>query len=178
MKRAEEVKEMQSAEGLFLYEPGDILLIHLDFSKIQEKLNKTRRTFNRLAQFLAYDHGNVVCRILRKLGRMTEEEKEQALIQNHDIQRRGSEHTKEATLNTSNDEAFWNKRNADLSGNTAYSIEQIVADILKEDPPAKKRSHKKKSRQIDYDNLIVPNNLKPVKEIFGRPFHGLYYDEI
>jgi hypothetical protein len=37
---------------------------------------------------------------------------------------------------------------------------------------------KKKQKVIDYDNLEVPDNLKPIKEIFGRPFHGLFYDEV
>jgi hypothetical protein len=51
-------------EGLFFYKPGDILLIHIDNVKNAEWLNKKRRTFNRLATFLGYDHGNVVCQVL------------------------------------------------------------------------------------------------------------------
>jgi hypothetical protein len=77
MNRAEEVKLMQSVEGLFLYKPGDVLLIHHDFSKTADKLNKTRRTFNRLAEFLGYDHGNVVCRVLRRTSHMNEDEKKE-----------------------------------------------------------------------------------------------------
>jgi hypothetical protein len=75
MNRAEEVKSMQISEGLFLYKPGNILLIHLNFSKTKDKLNKTRRTFNRLAEFLNYDHGNVVCQVIRKTNHMDEGER-------------------------------------------------------------------------------------------------------
>jgi hypothetical protein len=64
LKRLEEVKHQQNIEGLFFYKPGDILLIHLDNSKNIDKLNKKRRVFNRLATFLDYNHGNVVCQVL------------------------------------------------------------------------------------------------------------------
>jgi hypothetical protein len=66
MRRLDEVKQLQFAEGLFFYRPGDLLLIHVDTSKTEMKLAKTRRAFNRLASFLGYDHGNVVCQVLFK----------------------------------------------------------------------------------------------------------------
>jgi hypothetical protein len=66
LKKLDEVKQLQNIEGLFFYKPGDILLIHIDNAKNAEKLNKKRRTFNRLATFLSYNHGNVVCQVLFK----------------------------------------------------------------------------------------------------------------
>jgi hypothetical protein len=49
-KKLEKIKEMQKESDLTDYEPGNILLIHLDFSKTQDKFNKKRRTFNKLAK--------------------------------------------------------------------------------------------------------------------------------
>jgi hypothetical protein len=66
MRRLDEVKVLQFTEGLLFYRPGDILLIHVDFKKTDQKLAKTRRTFNHLATFLGYDHGNIVCKVIYK----------------------------------------------------------------------------------------------------------------
>jgi hypothetical protein len=66
LRRIDEVKHLQKIEGHFFYKPGDILLVHIDNAKNADKLNKKRRIFNRLATFLAYDHGNVVCQVLYK----------------------------------------------------------------------------------------------------------------
>jgi hypothetical protein len=43
------------------YEPGNILLIHLDFAKTSARFNKKRRVFNKLARFVSYEFGNVKC---------------------------------------------------------------------------------------------------------------------
>jgi hypothetical protein len=50
----------------FSYKTNNILLIHLDNSKNADKMTKKRRIFNRLAIFLGYEHGNVVCQLLYK----------------------------------------------------------------------------------------------------------------
>jgi hypothetical protein len=61
----EVAQERQAEEGLFSYEKGYVLLIHLDFSRTVFKFMKKRRVFNALAIFEKYEHGDVVCRILR-----------------------------------------------------------------------------------------------------------------
>ena len=53
---------------LFDYKPGNILLVHLDFSKTPMKFMKKRRNFNALAEFIEYQHGNVVARVLRLIN--------------------------------------------------------------------------------------------------------------
>jgi hypothetical protein len=58
-KKIEKIKEMQEESDLTDYEPRNILLIHLDFSKTQDRFNKKRRTFNKLAKFISYEFGNV-----------------------------------------------------------------------------------------------------------------------
>ena len=63
MKR-DKVLIAQRKEGLKKYQPGDILIIHLDFSKTGAKFEKQRRRFNRLAKFLKYEHGNVRCQLI------------------------------------------------------------------------------------------------------------------
>jgi hypothetical protein len=52
MKKLNEVKQLRFAEGLFFYKPGDILLIHIDTSKTEIMLAKTRKAFNFHAIFL------------------------------------------------------------------------------------------------------------------------------
>jgi hypothetical protein len=52
---------MQEESDLRDYELGNILLIHSDFSKTQDKFNKKRCTFNKLAKFISYEFGNVKC---------------------------------------------------------------------------------------------------------------------
>jgi hypothetical protein len=60
------VTEEQREEGLYNYKKGNILLIHLDLSKTDDKFKKQRRAFNQLAEFIEYDHGNVNCFILER----------------------------------------------------------------------------------------------------------------
>jgi hypothetical protein len=64
--RLQDVTEAQKEAELYNYIQGNILLIHLDFSKTDEKFKKQRRTFNQLAEFVKYDHGNVNCFILER----------------------------------------------------------------------------------------------------------------
>jgi hypothetical protein len=64
MYELEDVKEKQSNAGLFKYSTGNVLMIHLDDSKTKDRMQKIRRTFNRLAVFVEYSFGNVECRVI------------------------------------------------------------------------------------------------------------------
>jgi hypothetical protein len=68
MVRLDKVKELLHNEGFFNYKPGNVLLIHLDFSKTDDKMRKKRRAFNRLAEFDHYVNGNVRCSLLEWYG--------------------------------------------------------------------------------------------------------------
>jgi hypothetical protein len=64
----DEINKLQRDEGFFNYKPGNILLIHLDESKTDQKMAKKRRTFGMLAIFLSYEYGNVRCQVIKYLG--------------------------------------------------------------------------------------------------------------
>ena len=59
--KLEKINEIQEDSNLKSYEPGNILLIHLDFAKTSARFNKKRRVFNKLARFISYEFGNVKC---------------------------------------------------------------------------------------------------------------------
>ena len=59
--KLEKINQIQEDSNLKNYEPGNILLIHLDFAKTSAKFNKKRRVFNKLARFISYEFGNVKC---------------------------------------------------------------------------------------------------------------------
>ena len=59
--KLEKINQIQEDANMKSYEPGNILLIHLDFAKTSAKFNKKRRVFNKLARFISYDFGNVKC---------------------------------------------------------------------------------------------------------------------
>jgi hypothetical protein len=57
----------REAAGFFIYRPGNILLVHVDMIKTNiPRATKRRATFNRLAEFIGYEHGNVCCKVLEK----------------------------------------------------------------------------------------------------------------
>jgi hypothetical protein len=62
-QRLDVVKEMQKEAGLFNFKKGNILMVHLDYSKTPLSFMKVRRNFNHLAEFLEYESGNVKCRL-------------------------------------------------------------------------------------------------------------------
>jgi hypothetical protein len=64
-ERCDVVEQKQRKKGLFEYEKGNVLLVHLDLSRTPYRFMKKRRTFNALAIFLNYWHGNVRCIIYR-----------------------------------------------------------------------------------------------------------------
>jgi hypothetical protein len=70
-RRLLDVLRLQRANYLKSYTPECILLIHLPRDKTQEKFIKRRRNFDTLAEFIRYDHGNVVCRVLKQRTAIT-----------------------------------------------------------------------------------------------------------
>jgi hypothetical protein len=63
LMKLDEVKKKQNIAGYFNYRKGNILLVHLDSSKLGYG-GKKRRKFNRLAVFDSYVNGNVGCNVL------------------------------------------------------------------------------------------------------------------
>jgi hypothetical protein len=61
--KLEEINQKQKEIILKKYEPGNILLIHLDCSKTSSLFTKKRRNFNKLAKFIACDFGSVKCHV-------------------------------------------------------------------------------------------------------------------
>jgi hypothetical protein len=64
--KLDEAKKKQQQAGFFTYEKGDVLIIHQDQSKLGFGI-KNRRSFNRLAIFNYYEHGNVNCNVLQDI---------------------------------------------------------------------------------------------------------------
>jgi hypothetical protein len=65
LNKLEEIHKLQEKAGFFSYQPGDVLLIHLDEGKNNPFADR-RRTFNKLASFIRYENGNVLCFLLMK----------------------------------------------------------------------------------------------------------------
>jgi hypothetical protein len=63
-ERLSTVKAMQNKGGLLNFRKGNILLVHIDYSRTPVMFAKSRRIFNHLAEFIEYVHGNVKCRLL------------------------------------------------------------------------------------------------------------------
>jgi hypothetical protein len=61
--KLEEINQKQKELGLRDYEPGNILLIPLDFSKTRSRFTKKRRNFNKIAKFISCEFGNVKCHV-------------------------------------------------------------------------------------------------------------------
>jgi hypothetical protein len=59
--KLETIKKKQNELGLRDYEPGNILLLHLDFSKTSNRFTKKHRNLSKLARFIFYEFGNVKC---------------------------------------------------------------------------------------------------------------------
>lgn len=62
--RLNEILANQYRLGYLDYQPGNILMVHIDKGKTSEKHNKRRRFFDKLGVFVTYDHGNVVVDML------------------------------------------------------------------------------------------------------------------
>ena len=65
--KLQEIKDSSTAckKSLLTYKCGNIILVHLDYGKTQQKFQKQRRVFNNIATFLTYKDGNVVCKLLK-----------------------------------------------------------------------------------------------------------------
>jgi hypothetical protein len=61
----EEIEKLQKRKGLYMYKKGNVLMVHLDFSRTIHKFMKVRRKFNALAIFERYVHGNVQCKVYK-----------------------------------------------------------------------------------------------------------------
>ena len=51
-------------DGYHSYEPGNILMVHLDNSKTPNRMKKRRRNFEDIGEFLGYKNGNVIVKML------------------------------------------------------------------------------------------------------------------
>jgi hypothetical protein len=71
----------QAAAGLFKYTRGNILLVHVDYKATRTRLNvdKRRRDFNFIAEFLQYEHGNVRVNLISHLPPRSLPKKEMVL---------------------------------------------------------------------------------------------------
>ena len=63
-RKLNKVLEYQQDEGYLSYKPGNILMVHIDTGKTAEKMTKRRVFYDRLAEFIEYKYGNVICRLL------------------------------------------------------------------------------------------------------------------
>ena len=63
-RQLKDVFERIKDANLDKYEPGNILLLHLDHGRDSESMKKKRRNFADIGEFIAYEHGNVKCRRL------------------------------------------------------------------------------------------------------------------
>jgi hypothetical protein len=60
-EQVERIDKFRLLSGFMSYEPGNILLVHLDLGKTGLDMQKRRRNFDELATFVKYEGGNVVC---------------------------------------------------------------------------------------------------------------------
>ena len=58
--------DAQREQKLLEYQVGNILMVHIDNGKTSDKHEKRRRFFDRLGEFVRYDYGNVVVKLLVK----------------------------------------------------------------------------------------------------------------
>jgi hypothetical protein len=63
------INQKQEEVNLKNCEPGNILLIHLDFAKTGCRFAKKTKTFNKLAKFISCDFGNVKCHVYNVIER-------------------------------------------------------------------------------------------------------------
>ena len=63
-RKLEEIRKQQYEKGLYNYQEGNVIAVHLDYSKTSKKFEKRRRQFDKLAVFEKYKNGNVVCSLI------------------------------------------------------------------------------------------------------------------
>ena len=59
-----DINNKQQSKSLLSYKYGNIILVHLDRGKTQKKHEKRRRVFDEIAEFIRYQNGNVICKLL------------------------------------------------------------------------------------------------------------------
>ena len=70
-EKDEELKKVlrnQRSKGYLSYKPGNVLLVHTDLSKTEDKHEKRRRRFDRLGVFIEYVNGNGSAGTLNSFG--------------------------------------------------------------------------------------------------------------
>ena len=70
-RRLIDALRLQHDKFLNTYTPGCILLIYLPRGKTSDMFQKRRRNFDTLAEFIRYEYGNVVCRVLKEANEIT-----------------------------------------------------------------------------------------------------------
>lgn len=65
-RKLNNVLDYQHQQKLLEYQVGNILMVHIDNGKTSDKHEKRRRFFDRLGEFVRYDYGNVVVKLLVK----------------------------------------------------------------------------------------------------------------
>jgi hypothetical protein len=60
--KLEEIREAQYEAGLLKYQPGNVIRLYFRRGKTEAKFSKRRYNFDTLAEFIRYEHGNVMCR--------------------------------------------------------------------------------------------------------------------
>jgi hypothetical protein len=67
IEKLTEVMRRYEAHGLLSYQPGFILQVHTEKDKTPAKFEKRRRYWDRLAEFITYDHGSALVRLLQPI---------------------------------------------------------------------------------------------------------------
>ncbi|KAA6354810.1 MAG: hypothetical protein EZS28_049663, partial [Streblomastix strix] len=65
IKELADAKELQYKDNLQDLKKGNIITIHLDLKKTANGFEKQRRQFNEIATFIKFEHGNVICELLK-----------------------------------------------------------------------------------------------------------------
>lgn len=69
--KLQDINNKLSLKGLLTYKRGNIILIHLDKNKGSKMFDKRRRIFDEIAEFICYQNGNVICRLLKPYLKLT-----------------------------------------------------------------------------------------------------------
>jgi hypothetical protein len=65
-ERLRKVLRNQHMLKLHNYNPGNVIFLHIDFSRTSNRFEKRRRFWNRIGIFIGYIHGNVNCHLLNE----------------------------------------------------------------------------------------------------------------
>jgi hypothetical protein len=65
-EKLRQVNQFYESRNLLGYRRGNVIVVHLDYSKTSRKFEKQRRHWNQLGVFVAYEHGNVKCVVINQ----------------------------------------------------------------------------------------------------------------